>query len=451
MRKLSKLCFLGLLITTSAAYARVKTLIVISIDGLKPEYITQAAKHDLKVPNLHRFIVVGTYADGVVGVVPTVTYSSHTTLMTGVWPAEHGIVTNTPFDPLRKNQDGWYWYASDIKVPTLWQAASNGGVIVASLNWPVSVDAPGVKYLIPEYWRARTPEDRGILEAISRPLGWLQELEKELGPYVDDYEKVIDADAMRTRFAVAILRDKKPGLMTIHLVALDHAQHEASPFSEESNKTLEAIDKMVGEIEDAATKIDPDAVIAIVSDHGFVRTDYRVKLMLPFIDDGLVTVSAGSGNKQPQVKSWDAMLWSAGGSAAVVLRNPDDAVTKAKVRDLLEKMQADPQYGIARVLSQPEIKQLGGFPDAAFLIDMKLDYQPGSALTGSLVENIPSTGMHGYLPDHPELYSSFFIRGKGIAAGRDLGIIDMRQICPTFANLLGVAMPTARQKPVDVH
>jgi predicted AlkP superfamily pyrophosphatase or phosphodiesterase len=451
MRKLSRVLVLALLLTATLASARVKTLVVISIDGLKPEYVTQAEKHDLKVPNLHRFVVDGTYADGVVGVVPTVTYSSHTTLMTGVWPAEHGIVTNTPFDPFRKNQDGWYWYASDIKVPTLWQAASDGGVIVASLNWPVSVDAAGVKYLIPEYWRARTPEDRGIMEAISRPLGWLQELEKQLGPYVDDYEKVIDADVMRTRFAVTILRDKRPGLMTIHLVALDHAQHETSPFSEESNKTLETLDKMVGEIEGAVNKIDPDAVIAIVSDHGFVRTDYRINLMLPFIDAGLVTVSAGSVSKKAQVKSWDAMLWSAGGSAAVVLRNPDDAALKAKVQDLLKKMQADPQYGIARVLSQPEIKQLGGFPDVAFLIDMRLDYQPTSELDRPLMESIPSTGMHGYLPEHQELNSSFFIRGKGIAAGRDLGIIDMRQICPTLAGLLGVAMPTAKQKPVDVH
>jgi predicted AlkP superfamily pyrophosphatase or phosphodiesterase len=451
MQQLNRVLFLAFLLTVSNALARVKTLVVISIDGLKPEYVTQAEERGLKVPNLRRFVVDGTYADGVVGVVPTVTYPSHTTLMTGVSPAEHGIVTNTPFDPFRKNQSGWYWYASDIKVPTLWQAASNGGVVVASLNWPVSVDAKGVKYLIPEYWRARTPQDRPLMEALSRPLGWLQEMETQLGSYVDDYENPIDADAMRTRFAVAILADRKPGLMTIHLASLDHAEHESSPFSEESNKTLEGLDKMVGEIEDAATKIDPTAVVAIVSDHGFARTERRINLMLSFIDAGLVTLTTVSGNRQPQVKSWDAMLWSAGGSTAVVLRNPDDAATKAKVKDLLEKMQADPRYGIARVLSQPELKQLGGFPEAAFLVDMKLDDQPGTALTGPLVENIPSTGMHGYLPDHSELYSPFFIRGKGIAAGRDLGIIDMRQICPTFAHLLGVTMPTAKQKPVEVH
>jgi len=39
--------------------------------------------------------------------------------------------------------------------------------------------------------------------------------------------------------------------------------------------------------------------------------------------------------------------------------------------------------------------------------------------------------------------SSFFIAGPGIAAGRDLGQIDMRDIAPTLAALLGVTLPSA--------
>src|SRR5713226_10343079 len=61
-------------------------LVMISIDGLRPDYITAADAHGAKVPNLRRFLKEGTYAEGVVGVVPTVTYPSHTTLVTGVWP-----------------------------------------------------------------------------------------------------------------------------------------------------------------------------------------------------------------------------------------------------------------------------------------------------------------------------------------------------------------------------
>src|SRR5271170_2493431 len=56
-------------------------LVVISIDGLRPDYITAADAHGAKVPNLRRFLKEGTYAEGVQGVIPTVTYPSHTTLV----------------------------------------------------------------------------------------------------------------------------------------------------------------------------------------------------------------------------------------------------------------------------------------------------------------------------------------------------------------------------------
>jgi predicted AlkP superfamily pyrophosphatase or phosphodiesterase len=78
-------------------------LMLISIDGLKPEAILNAQGHGLKVPNLRAFIADGVYASGVQGVLPTLTYPSHTTLMTGVSPAKHGIYSNTTFDPLKRS------------------------------------------------------------------------------------------------------------------------------------------------------------------------------------------------------------------------------------------------------------------------------------------------------------------------------------------------------------
>jgi hypothetical protein len=47
--------------------------------------------------------------------------------------------------------------------------------------------------------------------------------------------------------------------------------------------------------------------------------------------------------------------------------------------------------------------------------------------------------------------ASFLIVGKGIGKGRNLGSIDMRQIAPTFARILGVELPTATQSPLDLR
>src|ERR1700722_12052619 len=138
-----------------AIAAHAAPVLMISIDGLKPEYITQADAHGMKIPYLRTLIANGTYAEGVVGIWPTITYPSHTTLLTGVWPAEHGILNNQEFDPLQKFGGAWNWYATGIRVPTLWQAAHKAGLRTASVGWPVSVGATDVDVLIPEYWRDR--------------------------------------------------------------------------------------------------------------------------------------------------------------------------------------------------------------------------------------------------------------------------------------------------------
>ena len=82
-------------------------VLMISIDGLKPEYITQADAHGMKLPYLRTLLLDGTYAEVVVGIWPTVTYPSHTTLVTGVWPAEHGIYNNLEFDPFQHYSGAW--------------------------------------------------------------------------------------------------------------------------------------------------------------------------------------------------------------------------------------------------------------------------------------------------------------------------------------------------------
>jgi hypothetical protein len=56
--------------------------------------------------------------------------------------------------------------------------------------------------------------------------------------------------------------------------------------------------------------------------------------------------------------------------------------------------------------------------------------------------------MHGYWPDLPEMNASFFTLGPGIPAGRSLGLMDMRAIAPTLAQILGLPLPSAEVQPV---
>lgn len=415
-------------------------LVVISIDGLRPDYITEADAHGAKVPNLRRFMKEGAYADAVEGVVPTVTYPSHTTLMTGVWPAKHGIYANTTFDPLQKNLQGWYWYAEDIRVPTLWEVAAKAGRTTASVQWPVTVGAH-INWNIPEYWRANTGDDAKLLRSVSTP-GLLAEAQKDLGPYSGGTDTTVEADQNRGRYAAWILEKKHPGLLTLHLIALDHIEHETGPFSAESIAVLEGLDAVIGSVREAAERVAAGrAFVAVVSDHGFARTEAQLNLFPAFRDAKLFAV-----DDKGKIIDWKAMPWVTGGSAAIVLKDPEDAATRAAVHDLLAKLADDPANGIDRVLDGAELHKRGGYPTASFFVSLKPGWRTGYTVDGPVLSKIKPGGTHGELPDVPDLHAAFFLVGPGVPAGKDLGLMDMRDIAPSLGHEVGLALPTADGK-----
>ena len=272
-------------------------VLMISVDGLKPEYVFEADKRDLKIPYLRSLVRSGTFARGVIGVWPTVTYPSHTTLVTGVWPAEHGILSNSEFDPEQHFKDAWFWYADQIRVPTLWRVAHAAHLTTASVGWPVTVGATDIDFLIPEFWRISgptkdlNPSDRHLIAALSRPEGLLTEMQKSVGPYLMANDTSLQGDEVKTRFAIDILRRHKPAFMTVHLSSLDDSEHGHGAFSAEANRDLEAVDGMLAELAAAAHAANSAAIVAVVSDHGFTALTHRVNLLIPFLRAGLVTTA----------------------------------------------------------------------------------------------------------------------------------------------------------------
>jgi hypothetical protein len=433
------------------------SVLMISIDGMKPEYVLEADRRHLRLPFLRSLVADGSYADGVVGVWPTITYPSHTTLITGVAPAEHGILANLQFDPERRFADAWYWYAPQIRVPTLWHSAHAAGLATASIGWPVSVDASDVDYLIPEYWRsglgtADDPSDRLLIGALTRPAGMLAGLESTIGPYMMGNDTRLAGDAIKARYAIAILAQHQPRFMTLHLSSLDETEHEHGPFSDAANATLESIDALLRDLANAARAADPATVIVVVSDHGFASLTHTVSLFVPFIAAGLIQTTAKAAGQPPAITSWRAEPWLAGGMAAIMLKDPADSATLAEVGELLHQLQADPRNGIAAVRDRADIGALGGFPDASFLVEFKPGFYAVGDLTGPAVVELPGArGGHGFAPEFPEMRAAFFAAGSGIARHRDLGVIDMRRIAPSVAAVLGVPLASATAAPLALR
>jgi predicted AlkP superfamily pyrophosphatase or phosphodiesterase len=434
-------CLVAALMGASVS-AHAAPVLMISIDGLRPGDVLEADARGIHVPVLKKLAADGVYASGVRNALPTVTYPNHTTLITGVWPAKHGIPNNPTFDPLQKNMVGWYWYAQDIKVRTLWDAVHDSGGKVASLSWPVSVGASSIDYNVPEIWRANTPEDQKLVRALSTP-GVVPLMEKASGLKLEQADgESVEVDVGRTRFAAALIAARHPQFTTVHLRGLDHIEHGFGPGSPEAKAALETLDGAVGRLIAGARKAEPDLVVAIVSDHGFLPVEHSVNLAAPFIQAGLITLDA---NKK--ISAWQAEPWGSA-SAAIVLAHPDDAALKAKVSKLLGQLAAKPELGIGHVADSGEIAKLGGTPMASFWVDFKPGYMMGADPAAPAVSPASVKGTHGYFPTHPELHATLILSGPSITRRGSLGEVDMRDIAPTLAKVMKVSLPQADGKPL---
>jgi hypothetical protein len=115
-----------------------------------------------------------------------------------------------------------------------------------------------------------------------------------------------------------------------------------------------------------------DAIICIVSHHGFAPIAHDVNLAGAFIQARLISV-----DDKGKVTGWAAEPWFSGGSAAIMLRQPDDNILKQKVRDLLGTLRDDPANGMTTILNHEEIVARGGNPVAAFYVGFKASYEMG--------------------------------------------------------------------------
>lgn len=438
-RRTIVLLLAGLGLTPGAPAAEpARHVVMVSVDALMPAYCLRADELGLRIPNLRRLMTQGAYGR-VTGVLPSVTYPSHTTLITGVPPRVHGIVSNYVFDPEGSSLGAWTWYASWIRVPTLVSAARARGLSTASVSWPVSVGL-AADQLLPEFSRgvSRHPSDLELLDALSTP-GLLAETARERGrPF--GYP-LTDAD--RVDVAAHVLRRHRPRLLLLHLLDLDSRQHDFGPFAPEARQAVEQADAELGRLLQAVEEagLGGRTVFAVVSDHGFLPVRQALKPNARLREAGLVTL-----DEKNKVTAWRAWFQAEGGSAALRLADPRDAATLQKVRALFSPEAGRPGSGIARLLEEGAIERLGGDAESPLVLDAEAGFAFQPAADGAYLGKTRHLGTHGHAPDREELQAALVITGAGL--GGDLGVVPMTSIAPTLARSLGVELSPQAGPPL---
>ncbi|HEY2511905.1 MAG TPA: ectonucleotide pyrophosphatase/phosphodiesterase [Polyangiaceae bacterium] len=419
-------------------------VVLITVDGMLPEAYLHPDAHGLKIPTLRRLVAQGAASDGALSVFPSVTYPSHTSMVTGVVPGKHGIVSNRSFDPLEDDQEGWRWYAEDIRRDPIWRIAQRAGYAVATVHWPVTVGAD-VTWRVPEYWRAKNDNDKKLLRALSTP-GLLESVGQEHADFWPRFVPPASHDETLADIATHILETGEPNLLLLHLIEVDANQHKHGVWSPEAVAAIEKDDQQIARVLDLLEKrgLTKDTSVIVASDHGFMNAAKMVKPGVLLREAGLVTVDVGG-----HVTDWKATVLSNSGQAYVYVRDGADTATKEKVRSLYAAKAHEADSGIGRVYEASEVQALGGDPAAFLAIEAAPGFQLGSGVNGDYVAPGIYQATHGYDPNRPEMHASLILAGPNVPHGTipDAHLID---IAPTIAGWLGLSIPDVDGHPLRV-
>ncbi|MGH9398060.1 MAG: alkaline phosphatase family protein [Terriglobia bacterium] len=414
--------------------AHPRHVLVISVDGMRADSYTHPMAA-ARIPNLLRMKKAGSYAEAVEGVYPTLTYPSHTTLVTGCVPAQHGIYTNLSSRVAGKNANDWFWFAKSIQCTTLWGEARKQGLTTASVAWPVTAGAD-IDWDVPEIWNPAEGmvADPLYVAKFMNPIFGLQMLGALGTP-----KPGMDSDVLRAHIAEYVIETHKPNLVLVHLVDLDETQHESGPRSPQAAATLSRIDQRISEILSAVQQagLAGDTDVFIVSDHGFLPVKRVIHPNVLLVKAGLLTADAKgniTGGKIETVAN--------GGSFFIYWPQPENL--RAVVRRALEPL-FDQKLDWA-ILGPDAMKDLGADPDAQMALDAPSGGMYDSAGQGELV-TAASGGDHGYLPFRAGLAASFIAWGPDIKSGMDLHRIRMIQVGPTILKAMGISDPNFGDAP----
>lgn len=226
-------------------------VILISIDGFRPDYLER-----LELPNLRRLAARGVHApDGMIPVFPSLTFPSHYSIVTGLYPEHHGIIANSFHDP---EWDDWFRYSDPTTVTDarwwggepIWVTAERQGLRCATFFW-VGSEAPigGVR---PTYWKKF---DRSIPS----------------GKRVDQVLRWLDLPVA-----------ERPALITLYFGEVDSKAHRHGPDSRQVAAAAGRVDDQLGRLLRGLEKrgLLERANLVVVSDHGMTETSSERRIFL---------------------------------------------------------------------------------------------------------------------------------------------------------------------------
>jgi predicted AlkP superfamily pyrophosphatase or phosphodiesterase len=390
MNHLKLLSCLLMLAAACASAAAAPPLILVSLDGFRPDYLERGV-----TPNLNRLAAEGARAVAMRPSFPSVTFPNHYTLVTGLRPDRHGIVDNNMSDAAIPDvrfslsnaaavTDRRWWDQAE----PVWVTAARHGVRSGTMFWPGSEAAiHGVR-------PAMSPRFDGKMPAAARVdmlLSWLDR------PAADAY-----------------------GFFTLYFDDVDHAGHDAGPAAEQTTQAAAHVDQAVGRLLDGLKQRAIDANIVVVSDHG----------MAPLSTERVI--------RMDRLAPEGSYRAPGGGAYPYAALDPMPGQEQALAAALLKPQQHMQCWRKAEIPARLAYGRNARVPAFLCLADpgwaVAFDDKGVARLKG---------GAHGYDNAAPEMAATFIAAGPAFRAGVVLPAFDNVDVYPLLMRLLDVpALPS---------
>lgn len=411
-------------------------LVVVSLDSLGFRDLDELG---YLVPHISQMMKRGTWVKRVRGIFPTLTYPSHTSIITGQYPAVHGVVNNTKLQPRRLSPD-WYWYRKDVQATPLYDVAHDAGLKTAAFLWPVTAGSQ-IDYNLAEIFPNRIWTNQVLVSLkASSPLFLLQ-MNHRYGhlrhgikqPWLDDFI---------TACAVDTLKNKQPDLTLIHLVDMDSMRHRYGVRSAQAQHALQRLDRRVAQIvqatKDAGTYDQTNFVL--LGDHYQINVQKMIHLNMLFAQQGWLTPLAG---KTTYRNNWRVTAKTCDGETYVYTRG---SVDTGRLKQLIAGVE-----GVEHIYDGATAVKLGADPRCTFLVEAKPGYYFTDEVNRpAVVEDVdPDSlgthdryqGVHGYGPNQPGYFTTAVFVGPDVNQGATVAGAHLVDEGPTFARLLDLHYP----------
>lgn len=363
------------------------TVLLISIDGFRWDYFSRYGKAGL--PNLHALAARGVRAENMIASFPTKTFPNHYSIVTGMYPGNHGIVANNIYDPATKSnfetsdrkevQSSRWWGGEPI-----WVTAEKQGLRTAPMFWPGSeAEIGGTR---PTAW---TVHDSNATHD-QRIAFFLQNLDKPAA--------------------------ERPRFFTLYFQDVDDAGHDHGPMSPEVEQAVSKVDATLGKLLAAldARGVKEKLNIIIVSDHGMTEISPKRQI---FLEDFLPP-------SQVIVADWSPVLALFPGTLSA--------------DEIYSRLKNAPHLTVYRKHEIPERYHYGKSPRVAPVIAVADEGWEINTRKGLARRKVVSRGTHGYDNNLMSMRAFFLAAGPAWKQGIVVRPFSNVHIYEAMAKILGV-------------